>query len=273
MKMRRVLCAFLAALCIFCTMPISALAVETEDSPLNVYATTNASVVQGSYGYTYVYVDDMTDLASLTVAVHYDADKITVTDCYNIVGCALYDSSVDNGRVQFSYVFNGDGSQTKTNLFYFRYKVNDTADIGKAVFDIVVSDAYNTSAEPVELGGTRCAFNITEKKTTKTLSVYSASTISTSVKNEFTLSYSFSTYKVASGSCAIRYDPELFEVVEVTKGRFLDGKAVDINTDLSGAVYLAFAGTAYNYYSDVITVKFRTLKNTAETSDIRFAVT
>ena len=163
MKMRRVLSAFLAALCIFCTMPISARAVETEDSPLSVYATTTASVAQGSTGYTYVYIDDMTDLASLTVAVHYDSDKITVTNCYNMVDCALYDSSIDNGRVQFSYIFNGDGSQTKTNLFYFSYKVNDNADIGKAVFDIIVSDAYNTSAEPVELGGTRCSFNITEK--------------------------------------------------------------------------------------------------------------
>ena len=154
MKMRRVLSAFLAALFIFCTLPASVFAVETDSSPLSVYATTAASVAQGSYEYAYVYINDMTDLASLTVAVHYDTDKITVTDCYNAVGCALYDSSIDNGRVQFSYIFNGDGSQTETNLFFFCYKVNDTADIGKAVFDIVVSDAYNASAEPVALGGT-----------------------------------------------------------------------------------------------------------------------
>ena len=114
MKKRKVLIAFLAAVCILisvCTLSIFA------ESANKVYAETSSSLTQGSYGYAYVYLDDMTDLASLTVAVHYDPEKVDITDSYNQVSCSLYDSSNQNGCLQFSYIFDGEGSNTKTKLF------------------------------------------------------------------------------------------------------------------------------------------------------------
>jgi hypothetical protein len=71
----------------------------------------------------------------------------------------------------------------------------------------------------------------------------------------------------------IQYDPELFEVVSVTNGGFLEGKVADVNTALDGAISISFVGTTYNYQYDVVKVRFKTLKNVADTSNIKLVVT
>ena len=270
MKMRKTLVALLALICILtsvCTLGTFA------ESTNQVYAKTDASAEQGSGRYAYIYLDDLTDLASLTVAVHYDPDKVSVTDSYNQVGCTLYDSSNTDGCLQYSYIFDGEGSNTKTNLFYFDYQIKENAPVGESYFDIVVSDAYTAELETVNISGSRCKFNITENKTAQTTYVYASSDIQTSVKEEFEISYSIGDWEIASGSFSIQYDPELFEVVEVSKGALLDGKVSDVNDKLDGEVAVSFVGTSYNYQYDLVKVKFRTLKNVAEPSTIRFVST
>lgn len=270
MKMRKTLVALLIAICMI--ISIYTLGVFAEGIN-QVTASTNSSIAQGSYGYCYVYLEDLTDLASLTVAVHYDTDKVTVINSYNRVACTLYDSSNQSGCLQYSYIFDGEGSNTKTQLFYFRYQVKSTATAGDTYFDIVVSDAYTAELETVNISGSRCAFTITEQAASqKSCSIYSSSSVSTSVEEEFTLSYRLSTYQIASGSFTIQYDPELFEFVELTKNSFLNNKIVDVNPALSGAVSVSFVGTAYANSSNLITVKFRTLKNVAQSSDIKLTV-
>ena len=168
MKMRKTLVALLALICILtsvCTLGTFA------ESTNQVYAETDASAEQGSGRYAYIYLDDLTDLASLTVAVHYDPDKVSVIDSYNQVGCTLYDSSNTDGCLQYSYIFDGEGSNTKTNLFYFCYQANENAETGNTYFDIVVTDAYNTAIESVDISGSRCNFTIVEKTVEKTLKV------------------------------------------------------------------------------------------------------
>lgn len=273
MKMRRVISAFLATVCILSLFAFNTLGISAEGERV-VYATTSASVKQGSGGTAYVYLDDLTDLSAITVSVYYDPGKITVGSVYNSVPCILEDHTSQSGCLQFTYIFDGKGSQTKTRLFYFYYTVNSTAEVGDTFFDIVISDAYDSSVKPMNIVGSRCKFTVTEKTAAgKTCSIYSTSSVSTSVKEEFTLSYRLSTYQIASGSFTIQYDPELFEVAEVTAGAFLDGKVTDINSSLDGAISVSFVGTEYVSKSDLITVKFRTLKNATESSDIKLNVT
>ncbi|MBO5866774.1 MAG: hypothetical protein J6Q55_01810, partial [Clostridia bacterium] len=266
MKMRKVLVAFLAVICIIAS--VSTFGAFAEGAS-RVYAETDASVAQGSYGWAYIYLDDLADLATLNIAVHYDSEKISVLDHYNSVGCTLYDASNKDGCLQYSYIFDGNGNSEKTNLFYFWYQINENAEIGNTYFDIVITDAYNTSRQPVDIGGSRCNLTITERPITKECYVYGTYDVSTSVKEEFELYYSFNTWEIASGSAVISYDPELFEVVEIVNGEFLSGKLVDINSSLKGSVYLSFLATEYNYYSDFLRIKFRTLKNVEETSQIK----
>ncbi len=272
-------CAFLLTLVLalaLLIMPfgwISVSAAEITDTQIT--ATTSASVKQGNTGYCYVYIDSLESISTLSVTVHYDADKVKVESgyVYNTVSSLLNDKSVSESSVQFSYIFDGKGKAEKTQLFYFRYTVLSDAEVGNTYFDIVVNEAYDSSLQPITVNGSRCAFKVAETVTTKTCSIYSSSSVSTSVGEEFEISYRLSTYQIASGSFSINYDPELFEVVGVTNGAFCDNKIVDVNTGLSGSVYVSFVGTEYKNNTNLITVKFKTLKNVSEKSTIKMAVT
>ena len=273
-KLRNAIAAFLAVLCMLSSFTVCTLGADAEGAE-TVYATTSTSVAQGAYAYCYVYLDDLTDLASMTVSVYYDTEKITVTNSYNRVACELYDSSSKDGCLQFSYVFDGEGSAAKTNLFYFQYRVNGTAEAGQTFFDIVISDAHGKDLGAMDIVGSRCAFRITETAAAgKSCTASASSTVSTAVKEEFSITYRLSSYQIASGAFTVQYDPELFELVEVTNGHLLDNKAVDVNAGLDGEVAVSFVGTAYNNYQyDLVTVTFRTLKNVAQSATVKLNVT
>ncbi len=270
MKMRKVISAFLVLICFFATFGLCTLGASAAEGARTVYATTNASAKQGSYGYLYVYLDDLTDLSALNMSVYYDTEKITVKSVYNKVSSVVYDLTTGDGCVNASYIFDGKGTANKTNLFYIYYQVNSTAEVGDTYFDIVVNEAYNSTLEEMDFSGSRCSLEITEATVNKSCQITSSSSkVSTSVGEEFELSYRLSTYQVASGSLSIQYDPELFEVVSVTNGGFLNDKIADINTALDGTVSISFVGLSYQFNYEVVKVRFRTLKNVTETSDIK----
>jgi len=195
------------------------------------------------------------------VAVHYDTRVLTVTDSQNQVECQLYDSSNQNGCLQYSYIFDGVGSNEKTQLFYFYYQINENAPLGNTCFDIVVSDAYTAELNSVDIRGSRCNISVSEATVMKSCYAYGTDRVSTSVKEEFEISYFLSDCQLASGAMVLSYNPELFELVELTKGGFLANKLVDVNTSMSGAVYLSFLSTEYGYDTDLLKVKFRTVRN------------
>lgn len=235
-----------------------------------VTATTNQTVRQGDTGYCYVYIDSTESLAALDVTVHFDPVKVRIGDVYNSAPCQVYDSAKKESSLQFSYILDGVGEAAKTQLFYFSYQVLDTAKPGSAYFDITVGEAYDAALNDVAVSASRCNFTIQEKSGEKHCNVYGTSSLTTAVAEEFTLNYRFSTAQIASGSAEIRYDPELFEVVEVDPGPFLEGKFSDINAKLPGSIYLSFLGTEYENETFLLSVKFRTLKNVQKTSAITF---
>ena len=256
-------------LIIFSAVSIPVYAADTK----SVTASTNASVKQGSYAYCYIYIDSSEELAALDVAVHFDPAKVKILDVYNSISCTLYDSVTNTDNIQFSYIFDGEGAASKARLFYFRYQVLSNADIGNSYFDITIGEAYDNALNDVAVSGSRCNFIIAETITNKTCSVYSSSSMSTSIEQEFTIGYRFSTYQIASGTAVISYDPELFEVIEVTNGAFLTNKIVDVNTELNGEIYISFLGTEYYSNTNFIFVTFKTIKNVTETSKIVFKAT
>ena len=239
----------------------------------SVTATTGATVKQGNSGYCYVSIDSTEGLAALDVTVHYDPAKVKITGVYNSVSCTLYDSVTNTDNIQFSYILDGQGTAEKTRLFYFQYQVLSNAEVGDAYFDITVGEAYDNSLNDVAVYGSRCNFTIAEKTASKSCYIYGSSSMSTAIEQEFTLSYQFSTYQIASGTAVISYDSELFEVLEVTNGAFLTDKLVDINTDLAGEIYISFVGTEYYSNTNLVSVTFRTIKNVTETSKIVFKAT
>ena len=256
-------CAVSLILSIIC-VPVAA------DDTNRVTAATGAAIAQGNSAYCYVDIDSAEGLASLDVSVYFDPAKVKVIGVYNSIGCTLYDNVTNTDNIRFSYIFDGQGAATKTRLFYFRYQVLENAEVGGSYFDIVVGEAYDSSLNEMAVSGSRCGFKISKATVSKDCYVYGSRSISTSIKQEFTLGYRLSTSEIASGTAVISYDPDLLEVVEVTNGAFLDGKIVDINKDLSGEIYISFVGTEYGIKTDFVSVTFRTVKNAAESSDIVF---
>ncbi len=234
----------------------------------SVTATTSATVKQGDIAYCYVYIDCTEGLAALDVTVHFDPAKVKITGVYNSVSCTLYDSVTNTDNIQFSYILDGKGTESKTRLFYFRYQVLSNADVGSACFDITIGDAYDNSLNEMAVSGSRCSFTVAEAVVSKNCSVYGSSFASTAINGEFTLNYYFSDYQIASGTAVITYDAELFEVCEVIQDNFLSGKLVDVNTDLTGEIYISFVGTEYSEINDFVSVTFRTIKNVTEASKI-----
>ncbi len=267
-KIRNRLLGLVCAISLFLSVCLISGAAVTGNT---VTATTEATVKQGNTAYCYVYIDSLENLAALDITVHYDSTKVKINNVVNSVSSIVYDHTTESSAIHASYIFDGKGAASKTQLFYFTYQVLSGAEIGGSYFDITVGEAYDSTLNEVSVFGSRCKFDIEKRVTSKTTSAYSTSSVLTKIGREFSLSYRLGTSQIASGTAVISYDPELFEVVSVTPGKFLDGKVTDINTDLLGAIYISFAGIKYDSNTDLVTVTFRTLKNVTEKSSIQLS--
>lgn len=265
MKARRFISVLIAILILLA--PLGGISAESERT---VFAETSEKIDQGAYGYCYVYIDDMSALVSLSIDVYYDAEAVEITGYYNSISCVMYDSSKGNGVLKYTYLFDGNGEAGKTRLFYFAYKIKEDAPIGSGCFDIAVSDAYDSTRVPINISGRRCAYEVTKAKEVGRCSVYATPSISTSVKQEFTISYRLSRYDIVSGAFEIKYDPEYFRLSSLTAGNMLSDKLVDIKTSQAGTASVSFAGSGTSDSNDLITICFETKKNIGTDSPITF---
>ncbi len=255
-------------------LPATVFSAVAAEGGNRVTAETSGTVEQGSTGYCYVYIDSLAGLSSLDVEVYFDSAKVTVLGTYNVTAASLYDYSEGEASVRYSYIFDGNGSDGKTLLFYIYYQVKETAAIGDTYFDITVTDAYDATLNPVAVSGSRCDFTVTEPIVQKYAYVYGTDSVYTSVGEEFELTYYMSTDQIAAGSMVLHYDPELFELVSLTQLPFLTEKITDINTATSGSIHISFLSTEYGEWNhELMSVRFRAVKNQAVASDIQLAVT
>ena len=228
------------------------------------------SICRGNTYYGYVYIETLENVAALNVSLHYDPSVIEITGTYNQVSCTMYDNSLGKDELSYSYLFDGNGGTDKTCLFTFYYTVKDDAPIGRHMFDLTVNEAYDFSFESTDVKGSRFGYSVSAAKQEKSCYIYGTGNVSSQKEMEFELSYGFDTIQVASGAIEIQYDKNLFEFVSMENGGFLNGKIVDINTKQSGTVYLSFLGTEYAQNTDILRVRFKTIGNVTQTSQIKF---
>lgn len=154
----------LIILAIALLLPFGKLSASANESGVTqVTAVTGAEIKQGEMGTCYVYIDSLERLSSLMVTVHYDPNKVIVDEgsVLNVAPCLLYDKTVQNAGVQVSYIFDGAGQAVKVPIFYFNYTVLGQAEEVDSYFDIVVSEAYDSSLIAMPVVGSRCEFKIT----------------------------------------------------------------------------------------------------------------
>lgn len=228
------------------------------------------SICRSNTYYGYVYIETLENVAALNVSLHYDPSVIEITGTYNQVSCTMYDNSLGKDELSYSYLFDGNGGTDKTCLFTFYYTVKDDAPIGRHMFDLTVNEAYDFSFESTDVKGSRFGYSVSAAKQEKSCYIYGTGNVSSQKEMEFELSYGFDTIQVASGAIEIQYDKNLFEFVSMENGGFLNGKIVDINTKQNGTVYLSFLGTEYAQNTDILRVRFKTIGNITQTSQIKF---
>ena len=270
MRMRRLITALIGAICILAT--VFAVGALAADGGCVVSLSTENKLEQGSGGYASVSIAPSAPLATITVSVHYDESLLTVYDHYNAIGAKLYDASVTDGCIQYTYIFASDSEEISGELFYFYYQINEDARVGEYTLDVTVSEAYSPSLELLDVRGSRSSITVTERKAELYNYIYSDSGIELSVGEETTLSYYVANTEVVGGALDFVYDPELFELVSVEYGGLLDGKVVDCNSSQSGAVYLSFVGTDYSYDNRIASLTLRAIKNLDTETEISLSV-
>lgn len=245
----------------------------TAEAGKTVTATTEETIKQGAIGTCYVYIDSLDSLTVLDVSVQFDSTKVKVNDMFNSVSCTLYENSKNYSSVQFSYTFDGKGASTSTRLFYFTYQVLSDAEAGDTYFDITIEEAYDNTLETVAVSGTGCAFRVEEVGYTVSYTLHSRDKVSVNAGDTFLMWYQFNDSRIVSGSVAIYYDKELFEVYRVIEGGLLSNKVYDVNINTPGVIYISFAGSEYNRRFDLADIMFKAIKNVDTTSNFTCQVT
>ena len=219
------------------------------------------------------YINSLEELSALSISVYYDESIMEVTGYYNNGSYGYYDASNNNSAVNFAYLFTGTLPEGKTSLFYFYYHIKQNAPEGRYFFDVVINEAYDSLLSSVPVSGSRKYFNVTAPVSQKSTSFWGTNNVSTSMYEEFEIKYYISNRQVASGAFNITYDDEYFEVVSVHADEFFENKLVDYNTNLAGTIYISFLSTDYSNNSNLLTIRFKTIKNETANQEIELVAT
>ena len=235
-----------------------------------VWLETNDSVVETNSYYASVYMNTHEELSTLSVEVHFNPDVVAVSSTYNSISTNIYDSSIHEESVNYTYIFNDVELNSNQQLFYFYYQVVDGVTPGRYYFDIVISEAYNSSLESVEISTTRKYIDVSDKSTIKTSYAYinGSYSVSTSYNQEFTFSYYLDNSEPTSGAFVIRYDDTLFEFVSFTKLDFFSNMICDYNASAKGEILVTFAEVVADNNTNLFTIKLRTIKNADASTQI-----
>ena len=141
---------------------------------------------------------------------------------------------------------------------------------GRYYFDVVISEAYNSSLESVEIATTRKYIDVSDKSSIKTSYAYlsSGSYINTSFNQEFSFTYYLNNSEPTSGAFVIRYDDTLFEFVSFTKLSFFNNMICDYNASVAGEILVSFAEVIADNNQYLFTVTLRTIRNVDTNSQI-----
>ena len=205
----------------------------------------SASAAPGETRSVYVSGSNLESLAGVQGIVSYDDTALELTGAA-MVGAFSALGTV-NTETAGQVSFNGaclDGISGSQNILRLDFRVRPDAAPGDYLLGILIENAYNTGLGTVSLSGASGVFTVTEpQSTTKTLYLYSGSSVSTLHKGE-QVSITACTYGsqgLAAGKLEFRYDAALFTCVAAEPLSALSGAVKSLDTSRAGYVSAAFA--------------------------------
>ncbi len=235
-----------------------------------IWLTTEENVVESYSYFASVYVNTHEEISALSLEVHFNSDVLAVSSTYNVISNDMYDSSIHDESVTYTYIFSSLELDNNQQLFYFYYQIADGVTPGTYYFDITISEACNSSFENVEISTTRKYINVSSKSSQKTSYAYinGSSNISTSYGETFTFSYYLNDSEPSSGAFVIRYDDTLFEFVSFTKLDFFNHMFCDYNASMKGEILVTFAEVTPDSNTNLFTIELRTINNIDTSTEI-----
>ena len=235
-----------------------------------VWLDTQENVVETNSYYAGVYLNTHEEISSLSLEIHFNPDVIAISSTYNSISANIYDSSIHEDSVNYTYIFNDVELDSNQQLFYFYYQIVDGVNPGTYYFDVVISEAYNSSLESVEISTSRKYINVSGKENIRASYAYINGNIdiSTSYNEEFSFSYYLSNSEPTSGAFVIRYDDTLFEFVSFTKLDFFNNMICDYNASAKGEILVTFAEVTPDSNTNLFTITLRTIKNETTNTQI-----
>ncbi len=233
----------------------------------------NDNLAEGSQYYASVSLSNYEEVSALSLQVYFNNDVVTINGTYNTLSSSevsIYDSSVNDDNIAYSYIFKSIDTNVSHQLFNFYFTVKNGVTAGDYYFDVVVTEAYNSSLDDVEINISRKYFHVTNKTQLKSAYAYlsTSSSINKSIDDEFEFTYYINSYEPSSGEYIIAYDDQLFEFVSLTKLSFFDNMLCDYNASGVGQIHVTFAAInqATNQY--LFKIKLRVIANVTTSSQI-----
>ena len=234
------------------------------------YLETQENVVETQSYYAGVYLNTHEEISALSIEVHFNPEVVSISSTYNSVSNEMYDSVIHDENITYTYIFSSFTLDSNQRLFYFYYQVKDGVTEGRYYFDIVISEAYGSSLESIEISSSRKYINVSNKSSLKSSYAYvnGSSDISLSYNETSTINYYLDNSEPSSGSLVIHYDDTLFEIVSFTKGNFFNNMICDYNTSLAGEVLVSFAEITSDNNVNLFSFTIRCIKNVDVNSQI-----
>lgn len=242
---------------------------KAEENENRIWLNTEENVIAGDsvYACTKIYIHE--EISALSIEIHFNSDVLSVYDTYNSISTTIYDYSINEDSLTYTYIFDEVGLNYEQELFTFYYNVLDDAVAGQYYFDVVISEAYNSSLQDVEISTSRKYVNVISKESVKTSYAYSDNSyLSTSYDETFTFTYYLDNSEPSSGAFVIHYDDTLFEFVSLTKLDFFDNMICDYNASLKGQIIVTFAEAFPDENNTLFEITLKTIKNVDTSTQI-----
>lgn len=268
--MKKLLFSLLTLLSLALPFGRNSFAVAKAEGENTIWLETEDNVVEANTYFAAINLNTHDELSALSVEVHFNPEIVTVNETYNNISADIYDSSINEESINYTYIFSNLELDSVHQLFYFFFRVVDEVTPGRYYFDIIVSEAYNSSLENVEINASRKYFDVSSKATIKTSIAWinGENNISTSYNEEFTFSYYLDNSEPTSGAFVIKYDDTLFEFVSLTKLDFFNNMICDYNASAKGEIIVTFAEVVPDDYTYLFSITFRTIKNVDASTQI-----
>ena len=242
---------------------------KAEGEENRIWLNTQEDVIETYSYYADVNLNAHEAISALSVEVHFNPDVLEVTSTYNSIYATIYDSSIHEDCLTYTYIFDNLDLDTNLQLFYFYYQIKDGVIPGRYYFDVVIAEAYNSSLESVDISASRKYIDVSDKSYVKTsYASVDQGNISTSYNEEITFTYSLNNSEPSSGAFVIRYDDTLFEFVSLTKLDFFDNMICDYNASTKGEIIVTFAEVFQDDNNYLFTIKLRAIKNVDASTQI-----